>query len=159
MEAFLDFTNLSLNFFSKYGILYDIYYETIISLVSEKYRQAIKKKLPEKVQSHLPHNKKERLWWIGVSVSAGISEEIVSRGLLFYLLLAIFPDISPVIIVIVTSVIFGVCHLYQGISGILQTAVGGALAGCLYLVTGSLVPGILLHFFIDFANTFLLSDD
>ena len=71
----------------------------------------------------------------------------------------IFPNISPVIIVIVTSAIFGIAHLYQGIRGMILTAAGGALAGCLYLVTHSIAPVMLLHFFIDIANVFLLSDE
>ena len=131
-------------------------------LASEKYRQKIKKLLNKESyklhRSTLPCNKKERLWWVGCSMGAGISEEIVSRGFLFYLLFAIFPDVSPVIIVVAASAVFGLGHLYQGIQGVITTAAGGALLGCLYLVTGSLIPGILLHFFTDVANVFLLSD-
>jgi len=133
--------------------------QMIRSWVSEKYRQEIKKTSNKGVGLLLPRNHKERLWWVGCSVNAGICEEIVCRGFLLYLLLAVFPDVSPAVVVAAASAIFGFCHLYQGVSGVLQTAAGGALLFCLYLVTDSLAPAMLLHFFTDVANIFLFSED
>jgi membrane protease YdiL (CAAX protease family) len=137
--------------------------EIIRSLVSDKYRQATNEKLSKQswgAGMTLPRNKKERILFTGVSVTAGFSEEILCRGFLFYLLFAVFPNVSPAIIIIATSALFGFCHLYQGIQGVMQTALGGALLGCLYLATGSsLVYVIILHFFTDYVNVFALPDD
>jgi len=70
------------------AIVINSLHQLIMPLVSEKYRQKIKGKSAQYEQSLLPHNKKERLWWIGVSMKAGISEEILCRGFLFYLFIA-----------------------------------------------------------------------
>ena len=143
------------------ALLINSFHQMIMPLLSAKYRQKIKEisNKDKLLGSSLPRNKKERLWWVGRSMSAGISEEILCRGFFFYLLFAIFPGVSPIIVVISTSAIFGFAHLYQGIKGIMMTALGGALAGCLYLVTDSLLSVMLLHFFVDLAIVFLLSDD
>ena len=69
-----------------------------------------------------------------------------------------FPDISIFLIVWYQSILFGISHLYQGIQGVVMTAVVGALFMCLFLVTNSLILPIALHFFVDFSNTFLLSE-
>jgi uncharacterized protein len=47
---------------------------------------------------------------------------------------------------IVVNVAFGLAHLYQGPSGVIQATVGGVLLGVLYLVTGrNLLAPILAH--------------
>jgi len=47
---------------------------------------------------------------------------------------------------ILVNVAFGLAHLYQGPSGVIQATVGGVLLGVLYLVTGrNLVAPILAH--------------
>jgi uncharacterized protein len=47
---------------------------------------------------------------------------------------------------IVVNVAFGLAHLYQGSSGVIQATVGGVLLGILYLVTGrNLLAPILAH--------------
>ena len=40
-------------------------------------------------------------------------------------------------------------HLYQGGRQALKVGVAGALFGALYVLSGSLWPGILLHAFVD----------
>ena len=51
-----------------------------------------------------------------------------------------------VIAFIVVNVTFGLAHLYQGPSGVIQATVGGVLLGVLYLVTGrNLLAPILAH--------------
>jgi membrane protease YdiL (CAAX protease family) len=62
------------------------------------------------------------------------------------------------LIVLIQSILFGISHLYQGIQGIVMTAVAGALFMCLFLVTDSLILPMALHFFVDFSNTFSLSE-
>jgi uncharacterized protein len=46
----------------------------------------------------------------------------------------------------IVNVAFGLAHLYQGLSGVIQATVGGVLLGVLYLVTGrNLLAPILAH--------------
>ncbi len=47
---------------------------------------------------------------------------------------------------VIVNVAFGLAHLYQGPSGVIQATVGGVLLGILYLATGrNLVAPILAH--------------
>jgi membrane protease YdiL (CAAX protease family) len=51
-----------------------------------------------------------------------------------------------VLALVVVNVAFGLAHLYQGPSGVIQATVGGVLLGVLYLVTGrNLLAPILAH--------------
>ena len=59
---------------------------------------------------------------------------------------------------VIASIIFRVTHAYQGIKGIATTALWGALEGALFLVTGNLILGMLLHFILDFENAFQISE-
>jgi hypothetical protein len=51
-----------------------------------------------------------------------------------------------VLALVLVNVAFGLAHLYQGPSGVIQATVGGVLLGVLYLVTGrNLLAPILAH--------------
>jgi len=151
------------------GYLALMLYQMISYMASVKYREKAKEQLENASQKNnynaimnniaLPRSKKEKRLFFGLSLTAGISEEIVFRGFMFFILKAIFPDLSLIIVVIIISIIFGILHIYQGFSGIIKTALFGAFFGCLYLVTNSIFPGIILHFIGDFSSAFLLSDE
>jgi membrane protease YdiL (CAAX protease family) len=106
-----------------------------------------------------PRSKKEKGLWFPVSFTAGICEEIIFRGFVVFLLQAIFPGIHIFLIILIPSLFFGIAHLYQGIAGIISTAVAGAIFMCLFLVADSLIPVIILHFIIDFSSVFLISEE
>ncbi len=59
-----------------------------------------------------PGSELERRWWIGVSIAAGISEEVVWRGVVLGLLWWLTG--SWVAAAVVSSVVFGVAHSLQG---------------------------------------------
>jgi len=48
-----------------------------------------------------------------------------------------------------SSVIFGLNHLYGGISGVVSSAVTGFLFGLLFLLTGNLLLPMVLHAVTD----------
>jgi len=93
-----------------------------------------------------------------VALSAGICEEIIFRGFLAFLVLAIFPGAPIYLVIIISTVIFGISHVYQGLQGVIATGLLAVLFMCLFLVTNSLILAILLHFIIDFSATFILSE-
>lgn len=150
------------------GLLFlDRAYKIIGYITSEKFRAAMHEsvlsgmeKNPKSVESMLlnPRSKKEKIGFSFVSLTAGICEEIVYRGFLFFLLQTVFPDLHIAFVVLIAMAIFGVGHIYQGVGGILKTAVVGGVFGCLYLATGSLILPIIFHFVVDFSNVFLLPD-
>jgi membrane protease YdiL (CAAX protease family) len=99
------------------------------------------------IESLLPHTKNEKLWFILVALSAGICEEIIFRGYGLRLFESIGFNGSPLLIV--TAVVFGLVHIYQGFVGVIMTAITGAFLTLIYIQTGSLWWSILAHIFID----------
>ena len=88
----------------------------------------------------------------GVSVAAGIEEELIYRGFLFAYLAAWLPDVPAVVVIVLAGFVFGLGHLYQGASGIVKTGVLGVLFGVLYWMTGSLWAPMLLHIVVDLSS-------
>ena len=83
-----------------------------------------------------------------VAFGAGISEELVFRGLFLAVLVDRF-DLNPVTAVVILSVVFGAVHVYQGWLGVLGTGLAGVLFGMIYLGTQSLFMPIVLHVLVD----------
>ena len=138
-------------------------YQTILPLVSAKQRAEAKKQLADDKRAGLvnilPRTNKERWQFAFLSLSAGVCEETLYRGFSVYILLAVFPGIPIYLVIIIISVIFGIGHFYQGMQGVITTGITGALFMCLFLAAGSLIPGIALHFLVDFSSTFLLWEE
>ncbi len=59
-----------------------------------------------------PRTRTERRWWVAVSLAAGISEEIVWRGAVLWLLWWVTG--SWLVAAVVSSAMFGVAHALQG---------------------------------------------
>jgi membrane protease YdiL (CAAX protease family) len=144
-------------------------YQMTAYLVSEKYRQAVREQLINTEDKNyydrvvtdlvMPRSRKEKTYFFWLSLTAGISEEILDRGCLFCLLPAVFPGLPLIAVVAISSLVFGFGHIYQGPSGMLKTSLIGVLFACLFVVTGSLLPGILLHFLADVSSNFLLPSE
>ena len=107
----------------------------------------------------LPHTFKEKKYFFGICLTAGICEEIIFRGLLLYILQGLFPNLSIIIILVIAFMLFGIGHLYQGIGGIVKTALVGGILCCLYLVTNSLIICMVIHFVMDFTSAFIIKED
>lgn len=84
-----------------------------------------------------------------VSITAGVCEEILYRGLLFATLV---PLVGTWPAVGISSLIFGLGHAYQGISGIVKTGMVGLTLALLTVFSGSLFAAIVLHAVIDLAS-------
>ena len=103
----------------------------------------------------IPRSRRERQLFPFVALTAGFCEEFIMRGVSFALILTFFPRMSPFLFPVLTAVLFGFGHAYQGVSGIVKTTAAGLLLGVLYLATGSLFPVMVLHFVIDLTSQFL----
>jgi len=98
------------------------------------------------LQFLFPRTRSELRGFYGLSVTAGIVEEALWRGFLFWYLGHFMPLWAAAI---VSAVGFGVAHAYQGPAAIPRIVlVGGAFAG-LYLLTGSLLLPMILHALVD----------
>jgi len=100
----------------------------------------------------LPVSVRERRYWIILSLSAGLCEELLYRGFLMHYLTGSLAGGAALGIVgawLTSSVFFGLAHAYQGIAGITRATVSGLLLGLATLLTGQLTLAILLHALFD----------
>ncbi len=95
----------------------------------------------------LPHTASERWLYAAVSVTAGVCEELVFRGFLGFYLAAL--GLSTPFIVLIGAIVFGMAHAYQGRLGVVQTGALGGVLMVLFLLCGSVVPGMVCHALID----------
>lgn len=112
----------------------------------------------EKRRLALPRTSSERLVWVGVSINAGIWEEIVFRGFLpWYVVhhVALFGSPVPFVWAAIFSLIlFSLAHLYQGWGGVLGVGFVGITLALLYALTGNLLASILWHLLFDVRFSF-----
>ncbi len=103
----------------------------------------------------IPEDAVGRVVWVGVSITAGVVEETAFRGYLmtrFRLLGKLRSWVAPAII---SSIIFGSLHAYQGLPGMIVITAYGLLFALLYIRTGSIWPCIIAHFFQDLSALFI----
>ncbi len=97
----------------------------------------------------LPATWTERRWWTFLSITAGVCEETLFRGFLLHYL-HVFPwTLNLTLALLLSSMIFGLNHLYQGAAGVAGTAIAGFLFGLLFLLTGNLLLPIIFHAVTD----------
>ncbi len=109
----------------------------------------IREKIKESVGALLPFTNPERRWWLAVSVGAGVCEELLFRGFLFYYLGLHIPRIRSVEQVLLTSAIFALAHIYQGWKPAIGTGFVGLFLAGLYALSGSLLFPAIAHAVVD----------
>lgn len=101
-----------------------------------------------------PQSPAERRGFDLVSITAGVCEEILYRGLLLTVLAAAV-GLWPA--VILSSAIFGLGHAYQGWKGFGKTAAAGLALALLAVGSGSLFVPMLVHLVGDLTAGRLLA--
>ena len=96
-----------------------------------------------------PRNRTEARTFDLLSLTAGICEEILYRGILLTLVADLVGTWPAVVI---TSVIFGLGHAYQGAAGIVKTGGVGLLMAVLTVFSGSIFVPMLLHVALDLCS-------
>lgn len=97
-------------------------------------------------QALLPHTPGERRSFLLVAVTAGICEEVLYRG---FVMGYVGTWTGPELAVVLSSVAFGLAHLYLGFSHVIRTTVVGAVYALIALAAGSLWPAMILHVATD----------
>jgi len=113
-------------------------------------------KLPSRVQAManriLPQSTSERLPFLALAITAGCCEEFLYRGFAMAVFTrAGFPIWASVVL---SSVLFGAAHLYQGRGGLIGTGVLGLLFGSFRAYTGSFIPVAAWHAAVDIVAGF-----
>ena len=95
---------------------------------------------------YLPITAQERRWYNFTSITAGFVEEVIYRGFLLWYLLAFMPLWGAVLL---SSLIFGIAHSYQGVANMVKiTGIGLAMAG-LYVLTETIWVPVIAHMLLD----------
>jgi membrane protease YdiL (CAAX protease family) len=96
-----------------------------------------------------PHTDRELSRFNWLSITAGVCEEFVYRGILMGLLMA---SLGAWPAILISSVVFGLAHAYQGPAGMLKTGLVGLVLAVLVVLTGSLFASMIAHAAIDLAQ-------
>jgi uncharacterized protein len=94
-----------------------------------------------------PRDTFETLMWVALSITAGICEETIFRGYLQKQFVAWTR--SRVVGVVLSAVLFGAGHLYQGAKATTVIGVYGLLFGILAEARSNLRPGMIVHAWHD----------
>ena len=97
----------------------------------------------------LPATVQQRRWWILVSLTAGIGEEILCRGFLIQYFRHAPLHLGVVAAAILAAVVFGFAHMYQGAKGIVGTGLLGLVFSAIFIISGNLLLPMIIHFLID----------
>jgi membrane protease YdiL (CAAX protease family) len=103
----------------------------------------------------LPRSGRERGVFALLSLTAGFAEELAYRG---YAIPVLAPLAGDAAAALLTSLVFGILHGYQGLLGILRTAIIGGILAWGFLASGSLLPAIIAHALIDLVAGLVLGE-
>lgn len=138
-------------------LFYNVY--LIIMLKNnKKARLEASKNLPEYAKTLFPITRLEKKTWIYVALTAGITEEIVYRGYLFFAFALIFPSLSIFHVLLISTFIFGIGHIYQG-KEVFKSTILGLVFGFSYIIFDSIIPIIVLHSVQDLVVTNLIDEE
>lgn len=91
----------------------------------------------------IPRTAEEKLGFVGVSLSAGICEELIFRSFLISALTLAFG--SPWTAAVLASAAFSLFHSYQGSLGMGRTALLGLVLSAPFVIAGSIIPSMIAH--------------
>jgi membrane protease YdiL (CAAX protease family) len=111
--------------------------------------------MARKLMELAPANGIEIAAWGILCLIVGFSEEVIFRGYLQAQSIALLRRVP--FAVLLTAVIFGAAHGYQGVRGIVLISVYGALFSGIALLRKNLFPGMLAHSWHDFATGMALA--
>ena len=106
------------------------------------------------IQALLPRNRAELPHGAALSINAGVVEELLFRLALPALIFGFTGN--SVVAIVVSLVVFGLLHVYQGVWGVVGSMILGALLMAIYLATGSILLAIVAHALIDLRSLVLI---
>lgn len=102
------------------------------------------RKLAERI---LPNTTVELPPYCALALTAGVCEEFLYRGFAMASLSRM--GIAPWAVVVITAMLFGLAHTYQGKSGIVGTMLMGLVFGACRVALASLFPIMVWHATVD----------
>ncbi|KEO72702.1 CPBP family intramembrane glutamic endopeptidase [Anditalea andensis] len=121
------------------------YFQYTTTKVTADNASAVKEKLKD-IYHYLPKTDKELKWFLFLSFSAGVCEEMLFRLFLFEFLRE---NASLVTAFILTNSIFAITHIGTGKANIISSFILGMLFSTIYYFTENIWIAIILHASID----------
>lgn len=109
----------------------------------------------ERLRMIVPFSRDERVAWVGVSITAGIAEEVIYRAVMFGLILAWTGNVW--LAAVIAAALFAVAHLVQGWVAVVIVFVYGLLFQFLYSTSGSLFAPVVVHVLYDLLAGFMIA--
>jgi membrane protease YdiL (CAAX protease family) len=106
------------------------------------------------IGSLLPRTRGELKFGLGLSLNAGVVEELLFRLGMPALLFGITGN--GVVAFLAASVLFGLLHIYQKVWGVIGATLLGLGFSLLYLLTGSIWVVVVVHALIDLRSLILI---
>lgn len=110
----------------------------------------------ELVDYLIPRDASEKIAFAGLSISAGIAEELVYRSFLIAALARASGSLTVAVIVSIAA--FAISHAYQGVLGVVRVALLGLVLTVPFLLTGSVFPSMIAHTALDLLAGLVLAD-
>ena len=120
-------------------------WQRVQALRSQRARDQVRRQL-EYARPLLPHTAAESHLFHFVSVTAGICEELLFRGFLYWYL-AVWT--GPLAAAVLSSLIFGLGHIYLGAAHVPKAAAAGLFFACVAVGSGALWPAMIIHAALD----------
>jgi membrane protease YdiL (CAAX protease family) len=98
-------------------------------------------------QRIFPQSPAEFSAYLALAMTAGLCEEFIYRGFAMTVLQNI--GFSIWLVVFISSILFGLAHLYQGRGGFVGTFVIGVVFGIARIAYDGLIPAMAWHFAVD----------
>jgi len=108
-----------------------------------------------KVGRVIPIDSSDWIWFVPLSATAGVCEEFLYRGYALTQIASMTGSLG--LGYFLSSVAFGLAHVYQGKLGVIGTTITGALYGAVFVMTGSILPCMIGHFVQDIIGGLALS--
>jgi membrane protease YdiL (CAAX protease family) len=121
-------------------------YAAAVSYMRPRWRRAVERRAPI-VRLFMPRDAGERLWWIAVSLLAGIGEEITWRGVQTQLLVPVVGVYA--VAALLSAISFGGAHFVQGWRSVLVIIVFALGFQAVVWASGSLFVAMAVHVAYD----------
>lgn len=108
-----------------------------------------------KVGRVIPIDSSDWIWFVPLSVTAGVCEEFLYRGYALTQIAAMTGSLG--LGFFLSCIAFGLAHAYQGKLGVFGAMITGALYAAVFLLTGSIIPCMIGHLVQDIFGGLALS--
>jgi membrane protease YdiL (CAAX protease family) len=109
--------------------------------------------MPGELGLLIPDGPYGKVLWLAVAITAGVCEETAFRGYLMTRL-RLLGKTGWIIPTVVSALVFGACHAYQGWTGFWVISIYGAMFSLLFIYTRSIWPCIVAHVLQDAGHLF-----